>query len=235
MGSTGTARSRAWLWGAAALALTIQGCAAARDTEPYRPALQPAERLAVGGNESLRIEHPVLAARSNDLSRRSPTWRAALDSIRATGFHVVIGTPADIRRAVPGLEHYRARHLGEVVPMRDGEGALIGAIVTIDLELVERLGKRAGLTRSEMECDVDRILVHEVYGHVLPLARTREIAGGCPDPAAGEPAASSCAIVRENVIRAELGLDARVAYDLSGLSLGRAAGAISAVGRGGER
>ena len=120
------------------------------------------------------------------------------------------------------MARYDARHLGEVIPIRDETGGITGAIVTVDLPQLGALLKEAGLGERELAGDVDRILFHELYGHVVPLAATRQISGGCPDPAPGEPALSSCAIVRENRIRSELGLAPRTTYDLSGLAVGAA-------------
>jgi hypothetical protein len=221
MGSTTTARRPVPLWGALLAVFAVHGCAAAWDAPTSPPEQEP--RLARGaGDTPLHVQNPFLERRTHEIARRSATWRAAMDTLSGTRFWVVVGTPADIRRSVPGLENYRSRHLGEVVPLRDDEGALLGAIVTIDLELLEQLGARTGVTRAELEADVDRILVHEIYGHVVPLAWNRTIAGGCPDPAPGAPAESSCAMLRENRIRAELGMQPRLAYDLSGLSVGRA-------------
>jgi hypothetical protein len=207
---------------AALVAVTVigtQACATAWDSGMLFEPEGRARTAAV--TETVEFPSRYLESRTQELARRSPTWRAGMDSLRATGFWVVVGTPAEIRATVPGLEAYSARHLGEVVPVRDATGRLVGAVVTVDVDLVRRLSAQAGLTEAEMDGDVDRILIHELYGHVLPLAWTREIPGGCPDPAPGEPATSSCAILRENLIRTELGLEPRLAYDLSGLNLGR--------------
>jgi hypothetical protein len=216
---------------AAITMLGTQACAPAWDSG--RMLFEPGVReRAAPTLETMEFPSRYLESRTQELARRSPTWRAGMDSLRATGFWVVVGTPAEIRETVPGLGGYGARHLGEVVPVRDASGRLVGAVVTVDVELLRRLSAEAGLTAAEMDGDVDRILIHELYGHVLPLAWTRQILGGCPDPAPGEPAESSCAIQRENLIRSELGLEPRLAYDLSGLNLGRAKRSGGARGAG---
>src|SRR5690606_14531350 len=104
---------------------------------------------------------------------------------------------------------------------RDRSGEIVGAVVTVDVPRLARLYRLTGLPDEMLEMDIDRILIHEIYGHELPLSQTRTILGGCPDPKPGALAESSCAIRRENKIRDELGLEPRVTYDLRGLSIGR--------------
>ena len=174
------------------------------------------------GEDPIRVLDGLLQARMAALARQSPTWRAGLDSLRASGFEVVIAAPAQVRAELPGMGRYDARHLGEVIPIRDSAGTITGAVVTVDLPQLGALALEAGLGAAELAGDVDRILIHEVYGHVVPLAASRQISGGCPDPSPGESALTSCAIVRENRIRSELGLAPRTTYDLSGLALGAA-------------
>ena len=177
---------------------------------------------ARAGDDSIRVLDGLLRQRVGALAGQSPTWRAGLDSLRASGFEVVIAAPAQVRAELPGMAGYDARHLGEVIPLRDAAGTITGAVVTVDLPQLGALAKEAGLGAGEVAGDVDRILIHEVYGHVVPLAASRQISGGCPDPSPGESALTSCAIIRENRIRAELGLPPRTSYDLSGLALGAA-------------
>lgn len=185
-------------------------------------AAQPdGEAAGAGKAAELRAVDPLLSKRLAALEARSPTWRAALDTLRATGFEVLVARPEQVGERIPRLSGYRATHLGEVIPLRKAGGVLRGAVVTVDVARLEKLADRVGLPRSVLEEDVDRILIHELYGHVVPLAVARRISGGCPDPAPGEPVLSSCAITRENRIRRELGLELRTAYDLRGLAIGR--------------
>ena len=168
----------------------------------------------------LLVADGMLAERTRSLALRSASWAAGLDSLEATGFRVLVSLPEQAPRLVPALAGYEPQHLGEVIPLRDNEGALIGAVVTVDVAALERMAARLGAQAGVVASDAERILIHEIYGHVVPLARTRRLADGCPDPSPGEPATASCAIVRENLVRAELGLPARERYDLSALTLG---------------
>lgn len=231
MGATALALAGAGACAPAGATTQTEPGTAVRANAPTSDTTHPAGRTAVRASEpaadhavadpALELLNPLLEERIASLADRSPTWRAALDTLRATGFRIVLGDPDDVRGEIAGLERYQAKHFGEVVPLRDGTGRLVGAAVVVDVERVRRLVTRSGLPERVLRADIDRILIHEVYGHAVPLAQARRLEGGCPDPAPGAPPSSSCAIRRENRVRAELGLELRTAYDLTGLAVGR--------------
>jgi hypothetical protein len=95
--------------------------------------------------------------------------------------------------------------------------------VVVNLPLMERILRQTGALRAEMEADLDRILVHEVYGHALPYLLAGDLSGKCSDPQPGQRAREACAIRRENAVRAELGFDRRIDYGLHDLALIRRA------------
>lgn len=204
--------------------LTAQALTEQRPTSTLlkHPAAETKEQTRTPAHyDFLQALEPLFRERVLALAERSSTWRAALDTLETSDFRVVIGRPDQIRRRIPGMEYYHASHLGEVIPRRGPEGDYSSAVIMIDLARLRAMWRLTGLPRTALLRDIDRILIHELYGHVVPLARTRELAGGCPDPGPREPARSSCAIVRENRVRAELGIEPRTAYDLSGLVTGR--------------
>lgn len=184
-----------------------------------QPAPPPPGKLWANG--TIEVLDNGLDDRVTSLSERSPKFRSAMDSLAATDFRIVLAQPQQIRGLMPGLEYYRAEHLGEVLPIRDSTRAIVGAIVTVDVARLKAMHRQGTLPAAALEDDIDRILIHEVYGHVIPLSASRRISGGCPDPKPGEPALNSCAIRRENAIRAELGMEARTTYDIRGLAIGR--------------
>jgi hypothetical protein len=69
--------------------------------------------------------------------------------------------------------------------------------------------------------DLDRILVHEIYGHAVPYLLAGDLSGRCADPQPQERAVDACSIQRENAVRAQLGLGRRVDYGLGDLNLSR--------------
>jgi hypothetical protein len=198
-----------------AASLTAGGCAGAASPEAPQP-------VAVEEVGPLLVGDALLAQALRRVAERSSTWRAGLDTLAASGFLVLVTVPERAERLVPALIGYEPMHIGEVIPMRAEGGRLVGAVVTVDVMLLQRLALESGVPLSVALADVERVLIHEIYGHVVPLAQSRTLAGGCPDPGPGEAAESSCAIVRENRIRGELGLAPRTGYDLSDLALGRA-------------
>jgi len=172
--------------------------------------------------DGIEVMSPLLGKRMAHLAERSRIWRAGMDSLAASGFRVVVAEPEQARERVAGLGAYTPEHVGEVLAVWDEQGRIVGAVVTVDVAKLRELYELTDLSEETFLADVDRILIHEIYGHVVPLAASRQISGGCPDPAPGEPALASCAIERENAIRAELGLEPRTVYDLRGLAVGRA-------------
>jgi hypothetical protein len=196
----------------------LAACATAPAAGP-EPALPPEGPVAVFG--TVEVTDRLLAERIGRLAERSATWRAALDTIARNEFPVLVTTPAGARELSPHLADFETPGLGEVLPLRDGTGAVRAAVVVVDLEALERLWRRTGEPRSVLLADIKRVLIHEIYGHVVPLSATRRVSGGCPDPEPGAPASSSCAMERENRIRAELGLEERVSYDITALAMGR--------------
>ncbi len=64
------------------------------------------------------------------------------------------------------------------------------------------------LLRSAGGANMLTTIAHEVYGHVIPWRNGTHCADGFP----GTPAAGSCAVTRENVIRAEMRVSLRTKY-----------------------
>jgi hypothetical protein len=87
-------------------------------------------------------------------------------------------------------------------------------IVVVNLPLLEEVHRRSYSPLVELYWDLDRILVHEIYGHALPYLLAGDLSGRCPDPAPGQKASDACSIRRENAVRAELGLSRRTGYGL---------------------
>jgi hypothetical protein len=97
--------------------------------------------------------------------------------------------------------------------------------VVVNLDLIDRAHAARNSLPAERDADLDRVLVHEVYGHAFPYLLAGNLSGRCADPIAGERAVDACSIRRENAVRAELGLGRRTDYGVAGLSLSRAGSA----------
>jgi hypothetical protein len=166
---------------------------------------------------------PAIQASLDRIASGSASWRHAMLAVSRSGRHVLVVTPDRVavaegpnRRRVP----FDPNVLAEVAHVPT-DGPVDSVLVVVNVALVERLHRSKGSLPAEEEADLDRIVVHEVYGHAIPYLLAGGASGQCADPAAGRPAAESCSIERENVVRAELGLGRRTDYGLNGLFLAR--------------
>jgi hypothetical protein len=108
------------------------------------------------------------------------------------------------------------------------------AMTQLDLTLVDATARRSAPARLLRRLDsddlpvrrtrdafdaavaevIDDILIHEVWGHVVPVAERRHDSARCPDPEPDQDPLTSCVIQRENLIRAELGLMPTAQYGI---------------------
>jgi hypothetical protein len=91
-------------------------------------------------------------------------------------------------------------------------------MVVVNLPLLKDV-HRSGDLPADLDADLDRILAHEVYGHAVPYLIAGHMSGRCADPLPHQAPVESCAIQRENKVRAELGLGPRTEYGLESLGL----------------
>jgi hypothetical protein len=167
---------------------------------------------------------PVIQASLVRIAKRSALWREAMDAVRIAGRRVVVLTPDQVRfagRADQGEEHFDTTSLAEVAPVLRANGQVDTVLVVVNLRALQDAHEDQNLLPIEFEMDLDRVLVHEIYGHAVPYLLAGHVSGRCADPAPGERASDACSIRRENAVRAELGLGRRVDYGLNGLSVAR--------------
>lgn len=162
----------------------------------------------------LQVSDPILSASVERLASDSPSWRAAIEAVAATGRRTVLATADEIKGG------FDSGKLAQAHPLADDQSRVDTVLVIVNVGLMQRL---SGLPVKafEFERDLDRIIAHEVYGHAIPLLIAGSLAGSCADPAAGQSAAGACAIKRENVIRKEMRLGQRFDYGREGLALAR--------------
>lgn len=170
-----------------------------------------------------QTQNRILQASLERIERGSALWRQALDAVRAAGRRALVATPADV---VMIDENTRERRtfdpgvLAEAIPVVDDESSAVPVVViVVNLRLVQALHDARLSAPRHFEADVDRILIHEIYGHAVPYLLAGNLSGQCADPRKGESASSSCSIRRENAVRAELGLGTRGDGGLYGLAL----------------
>jgi hypothetical protein len=121
------------------------------------------------------------------------------------------------------LRRFDETVLAEVAPIPGPDDRVDVVAVVVNLTLLEAVHRARGSNPWELQDDLDRILIHEVYGHALPYLLVGDLSGRCADPQRDERPELACAIQRENAVRAELGLGRRRDAGLDGLALTRPA------------
>lgn len=206
----------------ARLALVVLGLAVASETTTGQGTVPGQPAGAAGG--ALHASHPAVKARLDQIAAGSAMWRQAVDAVGRLGRRILVLTPDQVRVAqAPGgpAETFDPALLAEAVPLPHDGLRVDEVVVVVNLPLIADVHARLGSLPGEHDADLDRILVHEVYGHALPILLAGSLAGRCADPAPGQRASEACAIQRENDVRSELRLGRRVDAGLGGLSLAR--------------
>jgi hypothetical protein len=187
--------------------------------------IPPTQALVAGqGASAVQADNPTLLASLDRIARGSALWRTDLDAISRTGRRAVVLTPdavVVVDSQSPAAPEPFGSSLAEISLIRSGDTAVDAVLVVVNLPLLDRAHNRRRSTLSEREADLDRILIHEVYGHAFPYLVTGDTSGRCPDPAPGQRAIDACSIARENAVRAELKLGRRTDYSLGSLALAR--------------
>jgi hypothetical protein len=166
----------------------------------------------------------IIQASLDRIAKRSTLWREAVDALRVTGRRAVVVTPDQVRPADASSD---ARHdrfhdsVAEVAPVVRDRSRVDLVVVIVNLAVLQERHRVLQALPIEFDLDLDRILVHEVYGHAFPYLLAGDTSGRCADPQPGERAADACSIRRENAVRAELGLGRRVGYGLHDLNFVR--------------
>jgi hypothetical protein len=175
--------------------------------------------------QPLVTSNSTLRAGLTRISNRSSLWRDALAFLRDSGRRVIVLTPEQVVVANPqgGVpkDAFDPTVLAEVAPVPRSDSGVAVVLVVINLPLLEESHRQAQSLPAEFEADLDRILIHEVYGHAVPYLLAGHLSGRCPDPMPGDRATDACSIRRENAVRAELGLGRRTSYGLDDLNLTR--------------
>ena len=184
---------------------------------PGRSDAQP-DLLNGEGLRPVVSSNPLLAASVERISRGSATWRSAIEAVRHTGRVVLVATLQELQNG-RHREAFDSTELAEVVPVLNQENEIPLVLVVVDLRLLQRIHEERRSVPRDIDADLDRILVHEVYGHAIPYLLAGNLSGRCADPRSGERAADACSIRRENAVRAELGLGRRLDGGVSSLTL----------------
>lgn len=198
--------------------------------------LIPQTHVSGRGYVPVHADHPTLQASLERIARGSALWRADLDTIRAAGRQALVLTPDAVvvvdDEASSAHRPFDKTVLAEISLIRRTATKVDAVLAVVNLPLLNKAHDRRGSSDADRDADLDRILIHELYGHAFPYLVAGDVSGRCPDPERGQRAEEACAIVRENAVRAELNLGRRTDYSLDSLSLARPSHWLS---RPGER
>lgn len=189
--------------------------------QPAQGQTLPDSRLTTSTKAPLGTTNRTLLASLQRISRGSPLWREAVATVRKTGRHVLVATPADVRLTdrTRNRRAFDPQVLAEAFPVLDENAQVPMVVVVVNLRLVQAMHDTRMSVPRDFDADLDRILVHEIYGHAVPYLLAGNLSGRCADPDRGESASDACAIRRENAVRAELGLGRRADQGLYSLAL----------------
>ena len=189
-------------------------------------ASDPEKRPETAPRAAIVAGHASFHASLFRISQKSPLFREAIDALRRASGRILIVTPDQFTSMRLGpsevaSEVVDASLLAETAPMIDVDAQVRAVVVVINLGLIERAHASNGSLAGELQSDLDRIIIHEVYGHAIPYLQAGDLSGRCADPQPGQRPRDACSIQRENEVREELGLGRRVDSGLEGLTLSR--------------
>jgi hypothetical protein len=215
---------------AASLALTLVALATAAgtawaQTKPEECAGGASAPHATAVDSPFLTTNHALRASLERIANRSALWRAAADAIRAQGGRALVLTPDQVkvkdREDDEETGAFDPTVLAEVTPVVCREAHVHTVLVVVNLPLIRNVHDARWSVPLNVDADLDRVVVHEIYGHAVPYLLAGNLSGRCADPREGERATDACAIRRENAVRAELGLGRRTDSGLYSLTLSR--------------
>lgn len=164
----------------------------------------------------LMVLDPRLAERIGGMALRSPKWAEALAALRRERFPVLVGSITQVEEVLPGLRRYRFDGAGAAWLFADGRGRPVAAAVTLNLPKLVIRNRITGGETGHLRRMLELHLAHELYGHVLPVATSRDLGHPCaddPDPhAPPRVQRRSCVMEREAEILRDLGYVPRASY-----------------------
>jgi hypothetical protein len=161
-------------------------------------------------NSPILTTNPILDASLRRISRGSALWREAVEAVRKTGRRVVVVTTTDAMTADNHLgwdrDAFDPSALAEAVHVVTAGAQVAAVVIVVTLDWIQEMHNARLSVPRYFEADLDRILVHEIYGHGIPYVLAGDLSARCADPRPGDRASDACSIRRENAVRAELGL-----------------------------
>jgi len=163
---------------------------------------------------AVHVPDSTLRATIEAVAKASPTFRTTLAAVAARGGAILLLT---LDNVVDADEQFAREGIAQAAPVVMPDSSVTTVMVVLNLGVLRRTYTDAGVPADAYARDLERIVIHEVYGHAVPYLLAGNARGSCRDPQhETEP---GCSVTRENEIRAEAGLGERAGYDLRGLEL----------------
>jgi hypothetical protein len=191
--------------------LYLESAPAAIPGIAYTPDVAAAVGDWIGGvEEGVSVLHPDLVESVERLRSASPAFSASWDALAASGVSVLIGMEEQLRGVMPSHLRGRAGLAGVTVSWGErawggGPVSLDRALVAVRMDLLDYLHPSPAANGSTgYQEALDRLLVHEIYGHLAPVVEARSATATCPDARPGERREDSCVWRREQVVLREV-------------------------------
>lgn len=188
------------------VSLFLAGCAAAPLGGGIEPCGGTASCVASGAGR-IEIQDRLLAERIERVAAGSASFRNDWAMIRASGVRVTIGRATRLHSQLP--RWYRDnpnRWVGVTVVHAAGARSSVDrAVVALRVTAIERQARLRPDSETWRLAEIDRVLVHEIYGHLAPIIAAGDAYSDCPDHARpGEQQA--CVALREDHVMRELAM-----------------------------
>jgi hypothetical protein len=174
-----------------------------RDEAEVRSRIR-AWRSGSAEGRSVRILDDLLAERIEVLNRLSPTFGTSWRDLELSGTPVLIGTESQLGSQLPGALRGSNGWAGATVTWAGTGGVPKRTAVVIRVDWLQELHESFGNPRGDFLRALDDLIIHEVYGHLVPVVEARNVAASCADARRGERHRDSCVGRRELAIHAEV-------------------------------
>jgi hypothetical protein len=149
-----------------------------------------------------------IAESLNRLRQGSSTFDATMAQLERSRTPILIGTLDQLAELVPSPFRTGSGWAGLTLSWGAADN-LSRSLVVVQMQWLTALAARepeTGGSDSHLRKELDRLMIHEVYGHLAPVVQARRLRANCPDARAGQRYTESCVAQREMEILRELGM-----------------------------
>jgi hypothetical protein len=169
---------------------------------PVRESLQAWRRRT--SDSRIQVVDSLLAARIDELRASAPSFATAWDQLERSRVPIVIGTRAQLEEILPADVRRSNGWAGMSVAWNGPyTRSLDRAAVAVRVDWLRQLHQTYHTPPGAFEEALDGLIIHEVYGHLVPVVAARDAGKQCADPRGRQRLAESCVGKREQFLKAE--------------------------------